>query len=239
MLSIVQNFVCNKEERLDVVKRNSKKLGKVFSDTDFFINYNSNINLEVVKSHYLSNIPKISLYNDLTRDWALVTLALVKEVKTPYVMYICEDMEVNCSDKEMWNILNEFIKNDFDLCFLSKIRKYLQEEYVNGYTLYNTISSPGYESMDYGYFYLGKHAPHKRVPVDAIFKTKWFIDRLEEFLLEGENCTHDIPYRKKHLPNFWEGYYDFQNGMRRFSQFKCYIPKIEIFKEFDDVKDKA
>ena len=61
MLSIVQNFVCNKEERLDVVKRNSKKLGKVFSDTDFFINYNSNINLEVVKSHYLSNIPKISL----------------------------------------------------------------------------------------------------------------------------------------------------------------------------------
>ena len=96
MVSIVQNFVCTKSERLDVVHRNAVKLGNTFPNTDFFINYNSDINFESIKKSYLENIPKINLYNDLTKDWALVTLALMKEVQTPYVMYICEDMEVNC-----------------------------------------------------------------------------------------------------------------------------------------------
>ena len=35
-----------------------------------------------------------------------------------------------------------------------------------------------------------------------------------------------------------EGYYDFDNGMRRFGDMRCYIPKQIIFKEFDDIKDK-
>jgi len=238
MLSIVQNFVCTKSERLNVVHRNAVKLGNTFPNTDFFINYNSDINFESIKKSYLENIPKINLYNDLTKDWALVTLALMKEVQTPYVMYICEDMEVNCSDEEMWDTLNEFMSNDYDLCFLSKIGKYLDEQFINGYTPYNDIPSPGYKPLECGYFYLGKHAPHKRVPVDAIFKTKWLTERLKEFLEHGEECTHDIPFRKRHLPNFWEGYYDFHNGMRRFGDMKCHIPNKVIFKEFNDVKDK-
>ena len=41
MLSIVQNFICTKDSRLEVVKRNSIKLGDTFPDTDFYINYNS------------------------------------------------------------------------------------------------------------------------------------------------------------------------------------------------------
>ena len=238
MISIVQNFICTQPSRLEVIERNALKLGKVFSKNDFFVNYNSEINFESVKSHYLDNIPKMNLYNDLTKDWAIVTLALMKEIKTPYTMYICEDMEVNCSVDVMDKCLNEFYENDYDYCFLSKISNYTQQKYVDGYTPYNLIPSPGYESLNHGYFYLGKHAPHKRVAIDAIFRTDWFIDRLEEFLLYGEQCTHEIPFRKRHLPNFYEGYYDFSNGMRRFGDMKCYIPKQVIFKEFNDVKDK-
>jgi hypothetical protein len=238
MVSVVQNFVCTKSERLEVVNRNTIKLGKVFSENDFFINYNSDINFNLIKKSYLENIPRMNLYNNLTKDWALITLTLMKEVNTPYVMYICEDMEVNCSHEEMWDTLNEFMDNDYDLCFLSKISKYIQKEFIDGYTPYNNISSPGYKSLQHGYFYLGKHAPHKRVPVDAIFKTDWMINRLEEFLKYGEDCKHDIPFRKKHLPNFWEGYYDFNNGMRRFGDISCYIPNKVIFKEFNEIKDK-
>jgi len=174
----------------------------------------------------------------LTKDWVSVTLDLVKKVKTKYTMYVCEDMEVNCPINEMNNCLDEFVNGDYDYCFLSKIGKYILKKYIDGYTPYNTIQSPGYKFLNYGYFYLGKHAPHKRVAIDAIFRTDWFIERLEEFLLYGEQCKHDIPFRKQHLPNFYEGYYDFNNGMTRFSDMKCYIPKKEIFKEFDDVKDK-
>jgi len=238
MISIVQNFICTKSERLKVVERNTMKLGKTFPNVDFFINYNSDMNFDNVKNNYLNNIPKVNLYNDLTKDWALVTLALFKEVKTPYTMYICEDMEVNCSYDYMWNTLNEFMDNNYDFCFLSKIGKYIEQQYIDGYTPYNTIPSPGYTPLKYGYFYLGKHAPHKRVAIDAIFRTEWFIERLEEFLKYGDECRHDIPFRKKHLPNFCEGYYDFNNGMRRFGEMKCYIPNVVIFKEFNEIKDK-
>ena len=238
--SIVQNFICTKDSRLEVVRRNTKKLGYVFSAPKFYINYNSdNQNYNPIKDSYKKNIKNVSFYNDLTKDWALVTLALVKEVKTPYVMYICEDMEVNCSKEHMKSTMHEFTTEDMDYMFLSKIGAYTREEYINGYTPYNTIKSPGYKKMDFGYFYLGKHAPHKRLSMDMICRTKFFIETLEEFLLKGEECTHEIPFRKRHLPNFYEGYYDFANGMRRFSNLKCYIPSEVIFKEFNDVKDKA
>ena len=239
MLSIVQNFICTKDSRLEVVNRNSIKLGETFNDTDFYVNYNSdNKNFESIKNSYKDNVPKMNFYNELIKDWALVTLSLVKEVTTPYVMYICEDMEVNCTKKHMESTLNEFFDNDFDYMFLSKIGPYTQQKFIDGYTPYNVIESPGYKKMDFGYFYLGKHAPHKRLSMDMVCRTDFFIKTLEEFLIEGEGCTHDIPFRKKHLPNFYEGYYDFNNGMRRFSDLKCYIPSEIIFKEFDGVKDK-
>tara|TARA_B100000035_G_C20970690_1_gene540865 strand:- start:478 stop:1146 length:669 start_codon:yes stop_codon:yes gene_type:complete len=222
------------------VKRNTKKLGDTFPDIDFYVNYNSdNQNFEVIKDHYLRDVPKLSFYNNLVKDWALVTLAMVKEVQTPYVMFICEDMEVNCSKEHMESTLSEFFENDFDWMFLSKIGAYTQQKFIDGFTPYNSIPSPGYQKMDYGYFYLGKHAPHKRLSMDMMCRTDFFIETLEEFLVKGEHCTHDIPFRKRHLPNFYEGYYDFANGMRRFPDLKCYIPSEVIFKEFNDVKDKA
>tara|TARA_X000001382_G_scaffold102866_1_gene77699 strand:- start:1759 stop:2481 length:723 start_codon:yes stop_codon:yes gene_type:complete len=239
MFSLVQNFICTQPLRLEVVKRNAVKLGKTFPDIDFYVNYNSdNKNFEAIKKSYQKNIPKLNFYNELIKDWALVTLSLVKEVKTPYVMFICEDMEVNCTKEHMESTLNEFFDNKIDWMFLSKIFNYTQRKYIEGYTPYNSIPSPGYQKMDFGYFYLGKHAPHKRLSMDMMCRTEFFIETLEEFLIKGESCTHEIPFRKRHLPNFYEGYYDFNNGMRRFSELKCYIPSEVIFKEFNEVKDK-
>ena len=114
MFSLVQNFICTKDSRLEVVKRNSVKLGDTFPDTDFYINYNSeNNNFGIIRDSYKENISKINFYNELTKDWALVTLSLVKQVKTPYVMFICEDMEVNCSKEHMESTLSEFFDKDF------------------------------------------------------------------------------------------------------------------------------
>tara|TARA_R100001377_G_scaffold68990_1_gene44264 strand:- start:51 stop:770 length:720 start_codon:yes stop_codon:yes gene_type:complete len=238
VISIVQNFICSHKERINVIDRNTPKLGDVFRDYEFFVNFNDERNFEKVNEIYKANIPKLSFYNNLEKDWAAVTLALVNQVKTPFVMYICEDIEVTCSKKEMDEFISEFLEEEGEYVFLNKIAKYTQQEFIDGFTPYNNIKSPGYKELNHSYFYLGKHAPHKRLSVDAIYKTDFLKERLEEFLIYGESCTHDIPFRKKHLPNFWEGYYDFDNGMRRFGDMKCYIPKQVIFKEFNDVKDK-
>ena len=213
MITIVQNFVCNHEERLQVIRRNTKKLGDVFSDYEFYVNFNSDVNLEEVRELYLKDIPKINFYNNLEKDWALVTLAMVNEIKTPYTIYLCEDIEVTAPKQDISNFLKEMIDNDGDLGFFGKIDKYTQQQFVDGFTPFNTIPSPGYKKMEHSYFYLGKHAPHKRIPVDSMFKTEWLKSALEEFLMYGESCTHDIPFRGRHLPNFYEGYYDFNNGM--------------------------
>ena len=96
--------------------------------------------------------------------------------------------------------------------------------------------SPGYREGKTVWFYSGKYAPHKRVSSEAVYRTDWFTDRVQEFLEKGDDCKHDIPWRKKMIPNFYEGYYDFNNGMVRFSDLKCAMPKENITKQWDEVK---
>ena len=55
-------------------------------------------------------------------------------------------------------------------------------------------------------------------------------------LEKGDDCTHDIPWRKKNTSNFYEGYYDFHNGMARFPKLKCAIAKKNISKQWDEIK---
>ena len=49
---------------------------------------------------------------------------------------------------------------------LSRIGKYIEQQYIDGYTPYNTIKSC-YKEMDYGYFYL-QTRPHES-------RIRWYI----------------------------------------------------------------
>jgi hypothetical protein len=236
MISILQNFVCTKEERLEVLRKQLPLIGEVFGDCEFFVNYNSEINFNEVYELYSKYIPKLNFYNDLTPEWAPVTLALVNEIKTPYLVYLCEDTQIHVSKQEVWNRINEFLKEDCDYLLLTKVEKYLRPEYLNGGVMWNGKIAPPYNKLQYGYWYLGKFAPHKRISTDAAYRTDWYKERVEEFILKGENCQHDIPIRDKRKPNFYEGYYDFNNGTSRFETMKYYIPNEVIISEFDDIK---
>jgi hypothetical protein len=239
MISVVQNFICTKDERLQVLRDYLPMIGDVFGDCEFYVNYNTTINLDEIYSLYKKYIPKLNFYNDLSQEWAPVTLALAKQVTTPYTIFLCEDTQIHVSKQEVYNRINEFIELDCDYLLLTKIAKYLQPEYIKGYTPYNFNNSPGYQKTKYGYFYLGKHAPHKRLSTDAVYKSKWYQERLEEFILNIDQCKHDIPIRDKRKPNCYEGYYDFNNGMVRFSDMKCYIPNEVIISEFDTIKQNS
>jgi len=239
MISIVQNFICTKPERLEILKEQLPIIGNVFNDVEFFVNYNTTINLDEIHSLYNQYIPRLNFYNDLSEEWAPVTLALAKQVTTPYTIFLCEDTQIHVSKQQVYNRINEFIELDYDYLLLTKLEKYLRPEYVNGYTPYNHTTSPGYHKLEYGYSYLGKHAPHKRLSTDAVYKSKWYQDRLEEFILNIDQCKHHIPIRDKRKPNCYEGYYDFDNGMARFAELKCYIPNEVIISEFDGVKQNS
>ena len=239
MISIVQNFICTKDARLEIIENNISSLGDVFGEFEFFINYGTDINLDRVHSLYKQYIPKLNFFNNLEKDWAKVTLALANEINTHYTIFLCEDMVVNTSKNKIYKCINEYIDNNYDYLLLTKLHKYLQQEYINGYTPYNSNTSPGYKKLKNGYFYLGQHAPHKRLSTDAVYRTDWYKERLQEFIEKRHLCNHDIPIKNLSKPNYYEGYYDFNNGMARFQDLKCYIPDEVILLEYNTIKENT
>lgn len=240
-VSIVQNFVCTMDERLKVLEDSIISLSNTFPDSEFFINYNSEVNLDKVYSIYKNNVKNLNFYNCLEPEWADVTLSLSNAVQTPYLMYLCEDMVVNSTKDKTVACVQEYIDNNFDYMLLCKLHKYLEQKYIEGYIppthrFLHPQESPGYKKLNEGYLYLGKDAPHKRLSLDALYKTEWWKERLSEFILKGHECTHDIPIRDIRKPNFYEGYYDFYNGMHRFADMTCYIPDEVIILEIENVK---
>lgn len=226
MISIVQNFICTDESRLNVLLNNLPALGKVFSKYKFYTNLNDTVNLDIIKDSYSKNIVHLDFYNNLEKDWALVTLAMVEQVTTPYILYLCEDQVVHTTTEYVDCMLNEIESLNIDFVNLTKIVKYSKK------------NIPGYIEVNYGYTYLGKDSPTGRLSSDCIVKTSFWKDRLIEFINNKNRCPHAIPYPYNNLPNYFEGYYDHSIGIRKFKNLKCYIPKQHIFVEYDDVLQK-
>lgn len=226
MITIIQNFICTHDARKDLLLKNLPELGKVFSNVPFLVNFNDDINLDIIHASYKQNIKKLSFYNNLEKDWALVTLSLLEKVKTPYILYLCEDQMIHSTYDEVNNILNEIKTLDIDFTNLTKINKYSN----------NTF--PGYIEHKYGYSYAGENSPTGRLSSDCIVRTEFWKERLIEFIQNKKNCPHQIPYPYDNLPNYFEGYYDHSIGIRKFKDLKCYIPKQAIFIEYTDILQK-
>ena len=92
-VSVVGNFICTNENRLDVLRTQIKSLSHIFNGCDFVINYNTDINQSEVKALFQHNIKKENLFFncDLTKDWAKTTKDLVQRCKTKYIFYLLED----------------------------------------------------------------------------------------------------------------------------------------------------
>ena len=219
MITIVQNYICTIDYRLRLLLDNIPKLGNVYGDYEFIVNFNDTINLDIIRKTYNQHIPKLKFYNNLRKDWALETLALVDQVKTPYLMYLCEDQMVYSTPQDIKNILDEMVKLDIKFTNLTKIKKYSNKNY-NQYT-----------EHEYGYHYFAKNAPHERLSSDCIVDTEFWKSRLIEFIENKDTCPHNIPYPNPHAPNYFEGYMDKTLGIRRWGMMDCYIPKKPILIE--------
>jgi hypothetical protein len=226
MITIVQNFICNINERLNIVKQNTPELGKSFCNYEFIVNFNDTVNFDVIKDVYTENIPKLQLYNNLEKDWALLTRSLLEQVTTPYVLYLCEDQVINATSIDIENILKEIKQLDITFVNMTKIKKYSKPSFY------------GYNEEKYGYSYMGAMSPTGRLSSDCIVKVDFWKERLEEFIQNKHKCPHIIPFPYEHLPNYFEGYYDHTLGIRRFRGMKCYIPKKIIFEEYTEIPQK-
>jgi len=68
MISIVQNFICTKKDRLNLLQEIIPKLSNIFKEYPFYVNYNTKINFELVYSLYKTHIKKLNFFNTLNKD---------------------------------------------------------------------------------------------------------------------------------------------------------------------------
>jgi hypothetical protein len=227
-ITIFQNFACTKKERLEFVQGNVPKLAKVWGEYEHHINYNHTKYFEDYKKLYTENYPNLTMYNDLTKDWVLIALSMLQEIKTPYILNYAEDFECNMSRDEWENFATEAIfEKQIKFVNLTKIRKYTREVF------------PGYEDGKHGYYYKAKDSPPTRISGTGIFEKEWYIQILTEYMQNRHNHINSIPYGYPELPNCLEGYLDYERGIRKYGDMQCGIPKKDIFVHWDAVTQQA
>ena len=256
-IAMVQNFVCTKDIRLDLIRDVVPKYAELFDNGPLKVNWYINLNQEKwvdeIYDIYKSSIKEENLifYNNLEKDWGLVTYAMIKDLKEPYLMYLSEDFPcftvkedkdkyLQWVDKQVWSGQMDWGMNQQDWNnFVSEAILERKLDFVNLTKInkYGTKRFPGYnEETENCYFYDGKGSPTGRISGTGIFKTKFKIKLLEEFLQNRDAHAHRIPYPHKHMPNFNEGYWDGPRSIRKFD-IKCGIPKKVIMWHWDGLKE--
>jgi len=221
MISVIQNFICTKEKRLNLIRNEVPNMGKIFKDYEFFINYNTKHYLDEVYEIYRKGIDNLNFYNNLEYNWGLVTLSLIEEVKTPYTMILCEDYEYRIDYDNWKEIINEFVEKDGSYMPIGRLWKYTEEKYHDGY-----------QEGEKLWFYSALKSPGSSLSVDAIYKT----DLLKERLVELQNYE---PRRfPVHLPHHFEDIFIEPNGVLRWGKdVLCAIPKdIILMHNIDDTE---
>ena len=183
-------------------------MASVWKDYDFFINYGIEKNLVDVYNIYKTNISKLNFYNNLQPNWGLITLAMLKEVTTPYVIMLCEDFEFKTTYDEWNNIFKEAIDHDVIYIPIGRLWKYTQSKYCGGYINGKNI-----------WLYKAEDSPGSSLSVDAVYKTELLIEKLEE--LQKYN-TGRFPIN---LPHHFEDIFHEPNGVTLWEDKMCAIPK--------------
>tara|TARA_Y100000310_G_scaffold213351_1_gene214280 strand:+ start:808 stop:1488 length:681 start_codon:yes stop_codon:yes gene_type:complete len=209
MISVVQNFICTKQKRLELLEFEMPNMGKVFKDYEFFVNYNSEHYLKEVYEIYKNNISKLNFYNNLEYNWGLVTLSMIEEVKTPYTMVLCEDFEYRITYNEWNEMIDEFVERDVGYMPIGRLWKYTREEYWSGY-------EPGKKL----WLYPASKSPGSSLSVDAIYKTELLKEKLIE-LVDYKSRRFPV-----HLPHHYEDIFHEPNGVTKWGDdILCAVPK--------------
>ena len=213
MVSIIQNFICTQPKRLELIQKEVPNMAKIFGDYEFFINYNSTQYFNEVYDVYKNNVPKLNFYNNLDKNWGAITLSLLQEITTPYIIILCEDFEYRIDYKEWKELIDETIQNNVKYMPLGRLWKYTKKEYWSGYKEGKNL-----------WFYPSSKSPGSSLSVDAFYKTELFKEKLNELI------SHPPRRFPLHLPHHYEDIFHEPNGVTKWGDdILCAVPKKIIW----------
>ena len=219
-VTIIKNFICTSDSRLDFLKTQIKEMTKSLPNVRVIVNYNTSENAKIVEELYRKNVDNLDFRVNLEKEsWAKHTIELVSSIDTPYIMYACEDTVWNGSAEEWSAVVNEaIVEKEVDFLLLAKISKYSCR--VEKHASSDMIG-------EYVVFYNSENSPSNVYSLDCFQKKDIFMDRLKEYV-----CA----YGDHSAPNWFERYYSNNHlkGKRGITnlELSCAIPKNIIRDEY-------
>ena len=222
MITILQNFIVGKKERLDVLSNEIlPDIANFFGEYDFCVNYNSTKNFETVHSLYQKNVSKLSFYNNLTKDWGKIIQSMLSNIKTDYVFLSMEDFKLHNFDKDYFEgLLKEIIKYD---C------KYIPMHRIEEVKCYGVDKKYFhlYDTKEYIHLTKGEECPTSCLSSVAIYKKEF----LNEFLTFYNGSVKSDRFSLA-TPNCYEWFsHNRVNNMFRGEQFG--IPKRAVIQHYE------
>ena len=172
MITVLQNFICTKQTRLDMIENQLPVMADIFRDYEFHVNYGTDLHMNEVKNIYKNNVKSINFYNNIEPNWGAVTLAMAQHVKTPYILVLCEDFEYHMDYDYFQAIMNEVVEKNIQYMPLGRLWKYcMHERYWDNYTAGKEL-----------WTYPATESPGSSLSVDALYKTEIFIEKLMKII---------------------------------------------------------
>ncbi len=238
-VSVVSNFICTNEKRLEVLRNQIKNLSYIFDGCDFKINYNTEINQNEVRALFEHNIKKENLFFncDLGGDWTKTTLDLVERCNTKYIFYALEDyvydysLNFSSDNKFPSHILS--FKDDGLVKINLKERKDFWDDMIKECSEKDVKhlflakikkylppskfvnESNQYVEGDKVYFYLAKNSPTGVFSSSAVHDKEVFLEVLKNHVSKYDSKTPGIFEQKSEF-------------IRNMGDMICAIPKDDI-----------
>jgi hypothetical protein len=238
-ISVVSNFICTNEKRLQVLRDQIKNLAFIFNDCNFLINYNTDTNYDEVKHLFESNIKSNKLFfnHDLTRDWGRSTLDLLQRCETKYVFYLLEDYvyDYNFNSAQGSQFASHILSFDDDrlakisldtrkIFWQNMIQECIENDVKHVFlakikkylppSQFITVSNNYIEGKNV-YFYLAKNSPTGVFSSSAIHSSDVLVEVLKNHIKKYVSKT----------PGEFEQNSEF---IRQMGDMQCAIPKDDI-----------
>jgi len=231
MISILQNYICTNDQRLNLIKSYFPGWKKQFASYKFFVNYNHTLNYDVIKNLYKEYIPNYELCNDLEKDWGKTTLRLVEKIDTKYILVLIEDFEiVNVELDYFDNAVKEMNDSSCNYALMHKLKKYLTESFKKNY-----------EEKKFIYTCEWNKYPAACMSIVGIFETQLLKKILNHYISQDRmrGFSQSSSIHGIHTPNNFEDFYSTWNNnyikvglpyyLKQFNtELKVAIPKREV-----------
>ena len=204
-LTILQNFIITNERVLNHLKSDIglKSTANVVGECKWIVNYKTKLYLKEIQSLYRKYLSDYTLYNNLedeTFKWATSTLAMLKEIKTPYVFYLTEDrMFHKTTREEFTEIMEEVVKNDIGYMCVGKLHKYSLSQHPPRVQQMGKGYKPYMDNDKHIYTYWSQDSPYGCLSNDAIYRKDVFEKSLERIIHTKEKIPRVLEYDKNWL----------------------------------------